>query len=791
MPEAAVVLHDIGDVQGTVAFNYLEAAENERSISQERASFLKEKLTKLHEIVRNTIINETRCIHAAKELTKQLGAENLRLEKTESDGREHAESITTLRNQLKQADNEQERLEETEAIMELQLAECQQEKTELQEFLDEREKSERASEEPLIANAQTEVDFLKREIEAHQVTRERKKTQLVGQETRLKEIQEATENNTIAKDAVERELRKVACDPERISKRTDKFEGVFKSLSAQLQIATGEIENTTRQHTETVESRKSLEEAAQAKDLQLKWDRERLSSKDQSRRELLGKIEKEKADYLNACESKRTMDLQLKDLKQDLRMTQDEISQNQKSFERNKREYRKLEGITDSCRSSISPQIRIQEEALKDKKRLEDEIDKQQSLLQEIHTEVELFIGAFLKQEFVEKEKRDEYSVLNRKIEEMQKELQTLAQQDHIWHQHLSFLSAQREKIARETSIASRMARETQEEVNMRQLQQNDLRKKQAELIQQQKEYSTLYEIVKNERNKYVAHIQACEQQLAEMKERHKVLSNEVDILKMESMDKDRTLAKTRISCQRLHEERDRLRTHYAGSSSKGNSMSGQVEQHILEIDKLNSIINVIEKEMVQLKRSYEIAVEARNYVGIQLIDRNDELCILWEKSNMQEKFLKKGQHAMLHKDEEFRVFKRHLEEVARQLHAQQKVIPQVPLLTKEALELRQQLADEKNESDRLSQEFEKPSSDGRKFELSGENPDSETIQTKLHVLDERLNSKKEALLEKELVLDELTSFTERLRHQVLEGRGGTMHLSQKARKNSCFHYLS
>lgn len=31
----------------------------------------------------------------------------------------------------------------------------------------------------------------------------------------------------------------------------------------------------------------------------------------------------------------------------------------------------------------------------------------------------------------------------------------------------------------------------------------------------------------------------------------------------------------------------------------------------------------------------YEMACEHRNYMGIQLIDRNDELCILYEKANI------------------------------------------------------------------------------------------------------------------------------------------------------------
>lgn len=36
--------------------------------------------------------------------------------------------------------------------------------------------------------------------------------------------------------------------------------------------------------------------------------------------------------------------------------------------------------------------------------------------------------------------------------------------------------------------------------------------------------------------------------------------------------------------------------------------------------------------------------MQQRNYVGIQLIDRNDELCILYEKANVQEAKLKEAE---------------------------------------------------------------------------------------------------------------------------------------------------
>lgn len=47
-------------------------------------------------------------------------------------------------------------------------------------------------------------------------------------------------------------------------------------------------------------------------------------------------------------------------------------------------------------------------------------------------------------------------------------------------------------------------------------------------------------------------------------------------------------------------------------------------------------------------------------------------------------------------------------------------------------------------------------------------------------VLDERLNAKKEALLEKELVLEEVTNLTTKLRSRANEGRASTLDLARK-----------
>ena len=55
-----------------------------------------------------------------------------------------------------------------------------------------------------------------------------------------------------------------------------------------------------------------------------------------------------------------------------------------------------------------------------------------------------------------------------------------------------------------------------------------------------------------------------------------------------------------------------------------------------MEGARMNGFIHTAEREMSSFRKHYEVCVLDRNGVGISLIDRNDELCILYEKSNVQ-----------------------------------------------------------------------------------------------------------------------------------------------------------
>ena len=272
--------------------------------------------------------------------------------------------------------------------------------------------------------------------------------------------------------------------------------------------------------------------------------------------------------------------------------------------------------------------------------------------MDELKREVDIFINSFLKQESVEKEKQAFLKSLLEAIKGLEGELDEERRYEQQQRKEVARLTAEREANAREAAKAVSAAKETHEELKVKELAIIDLSKRHVETGARLREFSKMYDVVKAERNKYVNQIAASAQAVAEMKEKIKILQNEVEILGKESAAKDKALSKERLEHQNAFYARDALRAEQNKHIAAEKEKKALVAQLTAETDNLNALINGIEKDMLRLKKRYEAAVEERNYTGIQLIDRNDELCILYEKSNMQQAVLK-GELAIREREDE------------------------------------------------------------------------------------------------------------------------------------------
>jgi chromosome segregation ATPase len=344
----------------------------------------------------------------------------------------------------------------------------------------------------------------------------------------------------------------------------------------------------------------------------------------------------------------------------------------------------------------------------------------------------------------------------------------------------LAVLSAQRDIKARECTRIDAKERESKQQVRIKELVILDLTKRCNEISNRLKEFSALYEVVKNERNKYVNMIQSSAQALAEMREKIRILHNEVEILVNERTAKDLALSKENNAHQQAMNQRDALRQDLNRLLSEYRAKQSTVEQQIQEIDKLNVVINNLEKDMLHLKTKYEKAVEERNVTGVQLIDRNDELCILYERSNQQQEALHKGETESITKEEELRLVRLQVEELKRRYLAARRRLPELENYKTRIRLLEESLDKESKLTIELSEKLENPQNLDRWRPLEGQDLDLEQLVAKIKVLEDRLDQKREQLLEKDLILEEVTSLTDKLRTQAVSKRDAAKVLADQ-----------
>merc|ERR1711865_99170 len=174
-----------------------------------------------------------------------------------------------------------------------------------------------------------------------------------------------------------------------------------------------------------------------------------------------------------------------------------------------------------------------------------------------------------------------------------------------------------------------------------------------------------------------------------------------------------------------------------------------------VEISKLNHIINEADQERVRQKKVYEDVINARDILGTQLIRRNDELALLYEKIKIQQSTLAKGEVQYRQRLEDIALLKVNINDEKRQLHIPKRQVKNIDELKAEKIALERELLEEKTKVKALSEELENPMNVHRWRKLEGSDPPTYEMIQKIHTLQKRLIAKTEEVVEKDMLIQE------------------------------------
>lgn len=707
--------------------------------------------------------------------------QNLDYTKAKEEDKENGIAINQLTDNIDKAQKDMEEIKSKKSYSDYEYQELANKKALSQADLDMRQKTERDKIMPILTDLEETVNSLLEDTKKKKADGEKKKLRIIEREkvrgeTDIKLEKAKDEHEKMQEEYIAAQQKPLSINKllEEDKHKYNTVEDEYNKLKTKNEDFKEKIASSNKEYTELQNFKDKAE--SDKRDFAIK------NSKLSKEFEELQRISHEL--QMEAVESNEKK-------KEIARMK--EIEQNtKKEFLEDKNKKKKEKDGSAKVIKKVEKEIKDLDDVLKQKeteanttlkKVLEkrSEFEKQKSIGNDLNDEIKLFTAKAANKDLAIKKLISELEEHKEEKANCEKELADYKNEESVQHESIKNLTIMKEKMARTASQANQQMRERKEELKILRLTLLDLLKKNQETKFKLDSFVAMYENVKSQRNKYVTLIQNASQTIAENKEKIKILQNEVEILRNELLEKEQKLRDLEHKLKLKKFEHEKQAKEITKKNEELGDMESQTKQQGKEVGNLQLILQGINRDIKRFTNKYEDACENRNYMGIQLIDRNDELCILYEKSNIQDSILKRGENQIKVKEEEARMLNIELADKQRELELIQKKAPDVPVLADKVVSLKAELEQEKLKVKELSEKVEDPEKNpGRIREIDTYIPDKEFLDAKIHVLEERLNSKKEGLLEKELVLEEISNLSEKLRKQALDGRKGTLELAEK-----------
>eukprot|EP00768_Dysnectes_brevis_P007462 gnl/Dysnectes_brevis/6311_a9692_277.p1 GENE.gnl/Dysnectes_brevis/6311_a9692_277~~gnl/Dysnectes_brevis/6311_a9692_277.p1 ORF type:complete len:889 (+),score=436.04 gnl/Dysnectes_brevis/6311_a9692_277:49-2715(+) len=316
-------------------------------------------------------------------------------------------------------------------------------------------------------------------------------------------------------------------------------------------------------------------------------------------------------------------------------------------------------------------------------------------------------------------------------------------------------LEREREKYGRLATEAQQRYLQALQEVKMRDMAIADLQKKIGETEAKLKQQQNLYESVRADRNLYSKNLVESQDEIAELRRKFRIMDHVLDQLKEEIRSKNEALVKEHFDRREVLKEKDGLVQELEKARRQIREAEQTIATQRAEIAKLNHIIAEADTERQRQGKEYKIVVTERDILGTQLIRRNDELALLYEKIRIQRATLAKGERQYGDRIEDIRLLRIKLADLRRQLAALRRQASALGPYRQEIQRLQRELLDERTKCRALSSELQNPMNVHRWRQLEGSDPSTFELLRRVQSLQKRLIAKTEEVASKDLVIEE------------------------------------
>ncbi|XP_034718803.1 coiled-coil domain-containing protein 146 isoform X1 [Etheostoma cragini] len=774
-PDAALPeeqLYASTDVTASPAFQCLDELLSLGTISQTKVAKLKSSFRLLHDTLKSTQDSEIHLLGEAKRCRAELERLQDELERTEeqSTSEKPESEVNELRKKLLQTYNELKATEDREYKTQHKLKCLREEKQYLEKEneiqpkpaeLESRTKALQDKHEDLrkeVFQKQQQVRSLTEDVEAHE-------TQILKEQKELEDMMEIIELK-------EAEKARLITIPDQVLKEIERKCSKRESAMKKIESLNTDISEMEKQVKEVNERNHFLRLKKKELNEELEGLRAQVDASQGECRQLLKEQEVNKEEEAEFMGNRGILEMKLQNIMHDRKHLYESQSVQLREKNRQMQAFKRMEHAL----TMATEQLEHTQSIYNELRAQLDAVPKQEASIQrrmELQKEVDALKVGFEKQLSVseeESQKMQQYGM----IQGLLRESNCLREELHNLRCLTRIKVEERGQKHHELLRAEQLNQQIQHELREKDLIIMDHNKLNAMLQRRVLQYCKLCNMITEEKKKYVKLKQIASQTITELTEQVKVLENETEIQRTIVINKDRSVTMARMKISDSSKTREKLRNDISKVAWKHHQTTQEYEENKLKLMKLTQMINLQEEALLEINRNHEKAIQRRNFFGIQLLEHEEVLFNYFEKVNIQEAAITKGNMTLEALDKEMREFQLQINEDKRQIDLKKKVLPLKNKLEGEITMLQIELSEARDKTlEGLNRTVDYK-------ELKGKDPSTVELVKKIEQLELTLAERERQALEKELLVDQVTRLSKPLAQQAENCQQDRLSLAKK-----------
>ncbi|XP_064519332.1 cilia- and flagella-associated protein 58 isoform X3 [Pseudopipra pipra] len=597
-----------------------------------------------------------------------------------------------------------------------------------------------------------------------EVTKERDEllSEVVKLRQSLAEVTEQQQETEKAKNEAEQSVLQLQQDIQlrqneelREARKKEKMEIELTNLLAEMDKKQDEIQNLQQQIERNKEEQlkmevhlreqKNLNEKASKELEQLKMKNQKLMQENEQHSAMFDEVMKDVSQKTTQLKEREDEATQMRLEISKLNKTRDVIQNKLRAAEEQKVDAENEKGMLKNQISRLEKELESAKKQSEIDKRATDGLMRERDMLNQ-----NLIKATNATQKQISLVKLHEQSKQNLEAEIQNYKIEAQKQRKIIYQ-----LEKERDGFINETSELKEKVLHHMKDLEICQVQICDYEKEVQVQMIKLKQQQNICETLREERSLYSKNLIEAKDEIADMKMKLKTSTRQLDQLKEELKDKDVALEKAHLDHQHSEEEKESLKAEVAQMTRQALETKTFIENQEAEERKLLNIIAEADAERLKHTKEFDKVLSERHALATQLIRRNDEVALLYEKIKIQQAILNRGESEYRQRVEDIRILKLEIKKLRREKGILGKSAANVEELRFEVNHMQKELLKEQTRCKILEEELQKPLKVHRWRKLEASDPTAYELIQKVQRLQKRLISKTSEVIEKEFLLQE------------------------------------